>query len=223
MAKLKKLFEGVYKLNNHLITKNLARGKKVYGEELVKVEGTEYRIWDPFRSKLAAAIEKGLKECPIKKGDKILYLGSAEGTTISHLGDIIGERGVIFGVDISARVMRKFLYLCESRQNMVPILADAKQPITYKEHLQNLKVDLLYQDVSQKRQAEIFRKNSRMYLKSGGYGFLAIKARSISSTEDANKIIEKEAEKLKKEFAILQLIKLQPFDREHAIVYCKKK
>ena len=32
---------------------NLVKGNNVYGEKLVKYEGEEYRIWDPFRSKLA--------------------------------------------------------------------------------------------------------------------------------------------------------------------------
>ncbi|HSQ53515.1 MAG TPA: fibrillarin-like rRNA/tRNA 2'-O-methyltransferase, partial [Acidobacteriota bacterium] len=36
-------------------TKNLAPGTSVYGERLVKYKQIEYRLWDPFRSKLSAA------------------------------------------------------------------------------------------------------------------------------------------------------------------------
>ncbi|MCH7902715.1 fibrillarin-like rRNA/tRNA 2'-O-methyltransferase, partial [archaeon] len=154
--KIKKLMEGVFGIENKLATQNLVEGKKVYGEELIKVDDKEYRLWNPHRSKVAAAIKKGLKSLEIGKGSQILYLGAAEGTTISHLSDIIGENGVIFGVDISARSMRKFVYLCEQRPNMVPILADASQPMSYKEHMAGFSMDTLVQDVSKKNQAEIF-------------------------------------------------------------------
>ena len=215
--------EGVFSIENKLATQNLIEGKKVYGEELIKVDDKEYRLWNPHRSKVAAAIKKGLKSLEIGKGSQILYLGAAEGTTISHLSDIIGENGVIFGVDISARSMRKFVYLCEQRPNMVPILADASQPMSYKEHMAGFSMDTLFQDVSQKNQAEIFLKNSRTYLKLDGYGFLSVKARSIDSKKNVDKIIEVEVEKLSKEFEILDIIPLQPFEKEHAMIYCKKK
>jgi fibrillarin-like pre-rRNA processing protein len=220
---LTKLFERVYKIDSKLATENLVKGKKVYGEELVHLEKTEFRLWNPFRSKLAAALKNNLKEFPFKEKTKILYLGSAEGTTISHLSDIIGKKGIVFGVDLSARVMRKFIYLCEQRENLVPILADASQPQTYANYLEGFKIDVLFQDVSQKNQAEIFLKNARAYLKKNGHGFLTIKARSIDAKQNFSKIVKEETEKLKKEFTIIQEIDLAPFDKEHAMVFCKKK
>jgi fibrillarin-like pre-rRNA processing protein len=48
-----------------IATLNLIKGNNVYGEKLVKYNGDEYRIWDPFRSKLAGALKKGLKKLPI--------------------------------------------------------------------------------------------------------------------------------------------------------------
>lgn len=215
--------EGVFDIENNLATQNLIEGKKVYGEGLIRVDDKEYRLWNPNRSKVAAAIKKGLKSLEIGKGSQILYLGAAEGTTISHLSDIIGENGVIFGVDISARSMRKFVYLCEQRPNMVPVLADASQPMSYKDNMVGFRIDTLFQDVSQKNQAEIFLKNSRAYLKIDGYGFLSVKARSIDSRKKVDKIIEAEVQKLSNEFEILDVIPLQPFEKEHAMIYCKKK
>ncbi|MFH1256842.1 MAG: fibrillarin-like rRNA/tRNA 2'-O-methyltransferase [Candidatus Diapherotrites archaeon] len=223
MAEMKELFPGIYGFGQLLFTKNLCKGVKVYGEQLLESKGEEFRQWMPERSKLAAAIKKGLKEMPVKKGAHILYLGSAEGTTISHLSDIIGEEGVIFGVDISERVMRKFLWLCEHRKNIAPILGDAEQPQSYLKDLSGTKVDLLYQDVSQKNQAQIFLKNARMYLKGEGHGLLVIKVRSISQTEKAQKVVEKEIKLLEKEFEIIQPVSLEPFDTEHAMVLCKRK
>ena len=53
-----------------LATKNLTPGLNVYGERLIKLKGVEYRVWDAFRSKLAAAILKGIQNVPIAPGSK---------------------------------------------------------------------------------------------------------------------------------------------------------
>ena len=221
--KVEEITPGVFRIGEKIATQNMVEGARVYAEELLRFEGREYRFWDANRSKTGAAIRKGLRELKIGKGSKILYLGAAEGTTISHISDIVGENGLIFGVDISARSMRKFIYLCEQRKNLVPILADASQPMTYKDNIPSFSIDALFQDVSQKNQAEIFLKNARTYLKAGGYGYLAIKARSINSTDSAEKIFNDEVKKLENEFEILQVISLEPFEKEHAMVVCKRK
>ena len=129
---LKEKFPGIYELGNSILTKSLAPGKKVYGEEIKLIDGKEYRVWNPFRSKLGAAIKNGLKEFSIKPGSNVLYLGSAEGTTVSHISDIVGEKGIVFGVDISARVMNKFIFICEQRPNIVPILQMRMSPTATK-------------------------------------------------------------------------------------------
>merc|ERR1740138_933397 len=48
-----------------LCTLNLVPGESVYGEKRISVDGeegskTEYRIWNPFRSKIAAAVLGGI-------------------------------------------------------------------------------------------------------------------------------------------------------------------
>jgi len=50
----------------------------------------EYRVWNPFRSKLAAAIIGGVENIWIKPNSRVLYLGAASGTSVSHVSDIIG-------------------------------------------------------------------------------------------------------------------------------------
>jgi rRNA 2'-O-methyltransferase fibrillarin (EC 2.1.1.-) len=95
--------------SERLATKNLTPGKRVYGERLIKWGGVEYREWNPYRSKLAAAIANGLKFVPIQEGTHILYLGAASGTTPSHMSDIVGERGLIYSVEFSPRVFREFM------------------------------------------------------------------------------------------------------------------
>jgi len=220
---MKQIFPGVFSRGKTLLTQNFSPGRKVYGEELVHFEGKELRVWNAFRSKLGAAISNGLKELPLSGGSKVLYLGIAEGTTASHMSDIMGEKGVIFGVDVAERTMRKLIEICDFRPNIIPILADANRPESYAEYLKGHKIDLLYQDIAQKNQAEIFNRNARMFLRRGSKGLLVIKARSISQKEKADAIFGKETGLLEKEFKILQTVNLRPFDKEHAIVLCEKK
>ncbi len=221
--KVTKIMDGVFAIGQGIATQNMVEGKSVYSEQRISSEGKEYRMWDPTRSKVGAAIKKGLQDLHIGEGSKVLYLGAAEGTTISHLSDIVGKTGAIFGVDISARSMRKFIYLCEQRQNLVPILSDANQPMTYKENIAGYSIDALFQDVSQRNQAEIFLKNSRAYLKMEGYGFLSLKVRSISSSDSVEKVVREEKKKLENELEILEIIDLEPFEKEHAMIVCRKK
>ncbi len=128
-------FEGVYWIidtEKILATKNLAPGVQVYGERLFRVGGVEYRAWIPYRSKLAAAILKGIKEIFIRPGSKVLYLGTATGTTSSHVSDIIGESGILYGVEFASRVMIQFKRnVADRRPNVIPIFADARKPSTY--------------------------------------------------------------------------------------------
>ena len=182
-----RIFDGVYRVGGKLATRNLKPGRKVYGEELVKHKEEEYRMWNPYRSKLAAALINGLENMEIKAGSKVLYLGAATGTTASHVSDIIGRAGMLFGVEISERNMRDFVKLCESRDNMLPILADASHPETYAESVG--KCDVIYQDVAVKGQAEMMLKNSPM-LKSGGYAYFVIKSQSVDVSKDPAEVFK---------------------------------
>jgi fibrillarin-like pre-rRNA processing protein len=204
----------------HPATLNLVPGMSVYGEQLVKFEGKEYRIWDPNRSKLGAAIAKGIKDVPIKSGMTVLYLGSASGTTASHVSDIIGEHGRLFGVDIAPRVMRDFVFLCEKRKNMVPILADATKPDEYSAMVG--KVDFVFEDVAMPNQTEILIENCKRFLKKGGFAMIAIKARSIDVAAEPNEIYKKVEAELTKHFEIIDKKELKPYEIDHMIFLLKR-
>jgi fibrillarin-like pre-rRNA processing protein len=219
---LKQIFNGIFSDDKRLLTKNLVPGKKVYGERLFSENDEEFREWVPWRSKLAAGIKNKLEDVPLKQRSTVLYLGSSEGTTASHVSDIIGANGLLFGVDSSERVMRKFIGLCEDRENLVPILADANKPKEYEEYLKGHSVDLLFQDISQKNQAEIFNKNAALFLSKGKPGLIAIKAKSISQG-DPKQVFKKEIATLEKEFKVKQVISLNPFEKDHVLVLCEKK
>ena len=200
-----------------LATENLIPGNQVYNEKLVKIKGTEYRIWNPFRSKLAATIMNGLRDFPFMQKSSVLYLGVSTGTTISHISDIVGQNGIIFGVEHTSRVARDFLDRVSShRKNIIPIIQDARKPQEYFSVFK--KVDVAYVDIAQPDQTNIAIDNCKMYLKSNDYLFLVIKTRSIDVTKDPKKVISNEIKKLEPLFEIKQIINLQPYDKDHAIV-----
>ena len=198
-------------------TENLVPGNQVYKEKLIIKRGTEYRLWDAFRSKLAASIMNGLNDFPFENKTKVLYLGASTGTTVSHISDIVGPSGIIFAVEHASRVARDFLdRVATYRKNIMPILQDARRP---KEYFSVFgKVDVVYVDIAQPDQTQIAINNCEMFLKKGGYFFLVIKTRSIDVTKAPKKIIYEEIEKLKEKFDILQSIDLHPYDKDHAMV-----
>ncbi len=204
-----------------LATKNFAPGKSVYGERLVTYKGVEYRLWDPFRSKLAAAILKGLTVVPIRKGHKVLYLGAASGTTASHVSDIVGEKGHVYCVEFAARSMRELTSnVCPFRPNMTPILEDARLPEKYAMFVEQ--VDDVYCDIAQPEQAKVLADNADAFLKSGGWIMLAIKSQSIDVTQDPVEIYRREVNILKERgFATIEMVQLEPYDKAHAMIVSK--
>jgi len=200
-----------------LATRNLVRGHSVYGEPLVEFDG-EYRLWNPYNSKLAAAILRGLPELPFKPREKVLYLGAATGTTVSHISDILGEEGVIYAVEFSSRPARELISNVASlRRNVIPIIADARFPQRYCYFVDQ--VDALYCDIAQPEQARILADNADLYLKPSGGALLAVKARSIDSTRDPTKIYAQEADVLRSRgFKVERTIPLRPYDRAHAMI-----
>ena len=200
-----------------LATQNLVPGNQVYNEKLVQHKGSEYRIWNPFRSKLAAAIMNDLKNFPFNQKSDVLYLGVSTGTTISHISDIVNQGGTIFGIEHASRVARDFLdRVASHRKNIVPIIHDARKPEEFFSVYK--KVDVVYVDIAQPDQTEIAIENCRLYLKSGGYIFLVIKTRSIDVVKDPKSVIKEEIKKLETLFQIKQTIDLHPYDKDHAMV-----
>ncbi len=200
-----------------LATQNLVPGNQVYNEKLVQHKGSEYRIWNPFRSKLAAAIMNDLKNFPFNQKSDVLYLGVSTGTTISHISDIVNQGGTIFGIEHASRVARDFLdRVASHRKNIVPIIQDARRPEEFFSVYK--KVDIVYVDIAQPDQTNIAIENCRLYLKSGGYLFLVIKTRSIDVVKDPKIVIKDEIKKLETLFEIKQTIDLHPYDKDHAMV-----
>ncbi len=210
---------GVYVIDGKLATKSLQKGFRIHGERIVKIGDEEYRIWDPKRSKLAAAIKRGLKTWPFKKGAKILYLGAAAGVTASFISDIIGDKGRIYAVEFSPECIRELLIRCEKRENIWPILADARFPEKY-EYVGN--VDVIFEDVAQPDQDKILIKNSK-YLKCEGIAMIAVKSQSIDVSKKPKKIYERVIKSLSKAFEVVESFTLDPYEKHHMFIVLKKK
>jgi len=220
-------FPGVYWAtledgSRRLATLNLAPGKNVYGERLVRFRGEEYRLWDPYRSKFAAAILKGLETVPIQSSHKVLYLGAASGTTASHVSDIVGDGGHVYCVEFAARAIRELVNnVCAFRSNMSPVLADARLP----EHYSTLveKVDDIYCDIAQPEQARVLADNADLFLVDGGWVMLAVKAQSIDVTREPSEVYEQEMRIMKaRGFRISEIVHLEPYDKAHAMIVAEK-
>jgi fibrillarin-like pre-rRNA processing protein len=209
-------FPEVFRIDGKIATKNKVGGNRVYGERIVRRGGSEYRIWDPYRSKVAAAIAKGLKGFPINKESKVLYLGASSGTTASHISDIADT---VYCVEFSKRMMRDLLLVCEARKNMIALLADARHPWEYSNLIGE--VDAVVQDVAQPDQAGILINNLDEF--GFKHALLSIKARSINSVGDPKKIFRDEVDKLRTRFNILQEISLEPFEEDHILVLLEAK
>lgn len=217
-------FPGVYEERrgrmNILLTRNLVPGRTVYSERLIRDGSTEYREWDPMKSKLASSILKGISQTGLKPGHKVLYLGASTGTTVSHVSDIVGNEGFVFAIEFAPRVARELVYVAEERKNIAPILADANQPDSYFHRV--TQVDFLYQDIAQKNQAEIFLKNM-MFLKKEGFGFLCVKSRSVDISKSPVEIYRMVRAQLEKELVVVDFRTIDPFQKDHCVFVCKKK
>jgi len=216
-------YEGVFWVtvedgSRRLATKSLAPGISVYGETLVRDGEVEYRTWDAYRSKLAAAILRNVKTLPVRRGSYVLYLGSASGTTASHVSDIVENDGRVYCVEFAQRSMRELIdSLCQYRSNVYPILSDARQPEKYKSLVSP--VDVIYSDVAQPEQAKILADNAKVFLKPAGSVLMAIKSRSVDVTMEPTDVFKQEIQILQSRgFRIVQTLKLEPYEKDHAMV-----
>ena len=210
-----------------LVTLNSTPGKDVYGEKRIQVDGPpaadgtttklEYRVWNPFRSKLAAAILGGVDNIHIKPGSKVLYIGASAGTTVSHVSDIVGPTGVVYAVEFAHRMGRDLINMAKSRTNVIPIIEDARHPLKYR-MLMGM-VDTIFADVAQPDQARIVALNAQYFLKNGGNFVLSVKASCIDSTAPTEVVFAREVKKLQAEqLKPKEQLTLEPYERDHVVV-----
>lgn len=213
-------FFGIYENKRKLFTKNFVPGQKVYDEYIFKKGKDEYREWNPFKSKLAAAIMMGIDQIGVRPGKVVLYLGASTGTTVSHVSDMVGKDGFVFAVDFAPRVVRELVFMCEKRKNVAPILESANNIEELQKRI--VKVDYIFQDIAQRDQIDIFLKNVDAFLKKGGFGFLCLKARSIDVSRNPKKIFKEAKTIISQKLNLIAHTELGNYERDHAVFLIKK-
>ncbi|KAK7250953.1 hypothetical protein RIF29_33756 [Crotalaria pallida] len=209
------IFLGCGSKSDVLVTQNMVPGDSIYNEKRVAVQNqdgskVEYKVWNPFRSKLAAGVLCGLDNIWIKPGARVLYLGAASGTSVSHVSDIVGPNS-------RARNGRDLVSMAKKCTNVMPIIEDARHPGRYR-MLVGIE-DVIFSDVAQPDQARILALNASYYLKTGGHFVYSIKANCIDSTISAEQVFKGEVNKLiADQFKPKEQVTLEPYERDHACV-----
>ena len=189
------------------------RGQPVYGEP---TDG-EWRCWDAGRSKLGAMLESGM-EIDLTGGEGVLYLGAASGTTVSHVADFAGPT---YAVEFAPRPMGNLIEVAEARENLFPLLKDARKPDTYS-HVVERDLDVLVQDVATRGQASVAVDNAR-FLADDGQLLLAIKARSEDVTADPKTVFDSVCDELTETYEIVDRQRLEPSHDDHLGVVARKR
>lgn len=211
---LRARFPGVFQTDDgRLWTRNLTPGWRVGEEDLLTLEGEEYRAWNPARSKLAAMVVKGARHMPVAPGARVLYLGAASGATASYACDVVGREGLVYGVEFSVRSFRDLVQVAEARPNLLPILADAGQPQRYRRLVGEL--DCIFQDVAQRAQGQLFLRNAAAF--PARQGILVVKARSVDVATDPRLVYDAITREVQGAgHKLLEKVDLAPFERDHA-------
>ena len=202
-----------------LFTLSLSGDVSEYGEKIVKQRKLFFRFWDPNRSKLSAALFKGISQIGISPGKRVLYLGAASGTTVSHVSDIVGSSGKVFAIEFSEHVAKNLFFMARRRKNILPMLFDARFPEIYAPFIGEC--DVVYQDIAQKDQLDIFVKNSKLLLSPGGTALVCVKSRSIDVSKKPKDIFKQFKFQLEKEMKIVDYRELSPYEEDHAIFVAK--
>ena len=185
--------------------------RKKRGLLQIKKSG-KWDTWNPYHSKLSAYLAAGGQNWPFGNNSKVLYLGSAEGNTISYLCEIC-KTNTITAVDISAIAMAELLVLAKNKENIIPCLNDAHFPERYRIQANN--PEIIYQDIAQNDQVDIFIRNCKYFKPK--YAFLMLKTQSIAGK---NKDIFKDTEKkLKNIFEKVETVNINKWAKGHSAYY----
>ena len=203
-----------------LATLNNASINEVYNEKLIKINGKQYNLWNPYTSKLAAAIVNGMEIFPILKKTKVLYLNGTIEKTLSHISDIIGVNGKIFILRDINENSKKFLdNVMNDRTNVFTITRDNGDPAKFSSKSEM--VNVVYVDITQHNETEVAIQNCKRYLRDGGFLMLVVPTKKIDFVNNPNGQNLEEIQKLQSSFEIIQQINLTDFFKEHSMIIAK--
>ena len=216
MIPKKFLNDNIKSIKGRIYTRS-PNSKSVYGEKIMRFNGESYRMWDPKRSKLSAAIYNGFSGTPVLEDSTVLYLGASFGTTVSHISDIIPD-GQIFPVEFSPEPFSGLLKLAEERSNIYPILENARNPERYSFFLER-DPEIIYQDISQRDQLGILFNNLDEF-PQWQYTIFVLKATSIDSSIKSQEVLDQILLKIKgrKTITVISVTDISNFHRGHYLI-----
>ena len=203
-----------------LATLNNADVNKIYNEKLIEIDGKQYNIWNPYTSKLAAAIVNGMEIFPILKKTQILYFDTTVDKTLNHISDIIGVNGRIFVVRDIIENSKKFLEDDSNNRTNVVSITQEKNGVPAKFAPNIETVNVVYVDIAQNNETDIAIQNCKNYLINGGFLMLVVPTRKIDAINPNRQNLE-ERQKLQSSFEIIQQINLTDFFKEHSMIIAK--
>lgn len=168
---------------------------------------------DLDEGKLGAYRANGGTGWDARPDEPVLYLGAAEGVTAQSIARLVPQAPVI-AVEKSPVASLNLIETAQDVDNLVPYLADARRPGTYAPLVPSL--GLIYQDVAQRDQVEIFLDNVRAF--EPRRGLLAVKAPSIAVDRAPEDVFEEAAEQVGKVGEIVDVVDLEPYHRDHAMI-----
>ena len=200
-----------------LATKNIVEGTKTHKEKIVIVNDEEFLEWNPYKSKLAAAIRNGLQILPIIKNSKVVCINPLEESTILHISNIVGSEGSVFVIDVDKNKKSFLNKLVNTHKNIIPIY-DTVDELSFSSSITG-KVDALYVDIPESEQIETIVEKYGSLLKNEGFLMLIAKKddNAIIENDIAGWMAEQRAglnkireitTKLKSQFEIIQEINL---------------
>ena len=216
-----------------LATKNIVEGTKTHKEKIVIVNNEEFLEWNPYKSKLAAAIRNGLQIIPIIKNSKIVCINLPEESTMLHISNIVGSGGSVFVIDVNKNKKSFLNKLVNTHKNIIPIY-DKVDELSFFSSITG-KVDALYVDIPESEQIETIVEKYGSLLKNEGFLMLIAKKddNAIIENDIAGWMAEQRAglnkireitTKLKSQFEIIQEINLglnygmRPYHKFYAFI-----
>ncbi|CAN1255633.1 rRNA 2'-O-methyltransferase fibrillarin 2 [Linum perenne] len=197
-------------------TDNILRGLRTIICELILKKNkdgieTEYRIWNPIRSKLAAAIQCGVENIWVKPGSRVLYMGDICGTTVSHLSDLVGPDGLVYAVGESDVVVN----MSEKRSNVIPIYADYFVSVTYRMFVSM--VDVLCAVIDDNQEVCALVMNTLHYLRTGGHFLFSTKASYVFINSENEIAFKDIAPREQKEYKVHEKIELDQLHKDRVM------
>jgi len=202
-----------------LATLNNAGINEAYNEKLTEINGKQYNVWNPYTSKLAAAIVNGMEIFPILEKTKVLYLNTTIEKTLSHISDIIGMNGKIFVVRDMVENSKNFLE--KVRNNRVNIFSITRENGVPARFSSTEMVNVVYVDITQHNETEVAIQNCKNYLRNGGFLMLVVPTKKIDFINNPSKQNLEEMQKLQSSFEIIQQINLTDFFKEYSMIIAK--